>query len=144
VDQGVPVSDRTYIFLIFVTPKQVLCPATSCMLLVRMSTLLGVRCQIVYYTNVCSNAEFRKAYRLHFFPLSTGKLGDTSVTIFAGTLGCYFYAVFPHEHMDITSMPHCLLEHLEITSIAHSSPAFFIFNYAMYSTVSDHGTECVI
>jgi hypothetical protein len=127
VDEGVQVSDRTYIFLIFVTPKQVLCPATSNMLLVRMSTLLGVRCQIVYYTNVCSNAEFRKTYRLLFSPLSTGKLVDTSVTMFAETLGCYFYAIFPHKHMDITSMPHCLQEHLVITSIAHSSPDFFYF-----------------
>jgi len=66
------------------------------------------------------------------------------VTMFAGTLGCDFYAIFPHEHMDITSMPHCLHEHLVITSIAHSPPGFFIFNYAIYSTVSDHGTECVI
>jgi len=93
---------------------------------------------------VCSNAEFRNTYRLLFFLLSTGKLVDTSVTMFAGTLGSYFYSIFLHEHMEITSMPHCLQEHLVITSIAHSLPAFLIFNYVMYSTVSDHGTECII
>jgi len=131
VDEGVPVSERTYIFLIFVTPKQVLCPATSYILLVRMSVLLGVRCQIACYTCVCSNAEFRDTYRLLFSLLSIGRLGDTSMTMFAGTLGCYFYAIFPNEHMEINSMPHCLQEHLVITSIARSPPAFFIFNYAM-------------
>jgi len=47
VDEGVPVSERTYIFLIFVTPKQVPWPTTSYILLVRVSVLLEVKCQIV-------------------------------------------------------------------------------------------------
>jgi len=54
------------------------------------------------------------------------------------------YAIFPHKHMEITSMPHRMQENLVITSIANPPPVFLIFNYITYSTVSDKGIECVI
>jgi len=141
VDEGVQVSERTYILLICVTPKQILCPTTSYILLVRTSILLGGRCQVVYCSCVCSDAEFRNTHRL-LFPT----VHRNTWRYFCDHVrkNFYFYAIFPHKHMEITSMPHCLQEHLVITSIANSPPGFLIFNYVVYSTVSDHGTECVI